>query len=145
MPFGLRTASRIFNLFTKALHCILASRSTAAIPQYSDDFLVVFTAADVAKSLEYDMMFTAICQELGLEIKIAKNASGTYIVFLRLIIDTGRMEARLPVEKKERALVLISQLAAQKSCTLLDLKRVTGLLNFLSKVVPLGHTFCRRL
>ena len=62
-----------------------------------------------------------------------------------MIIDTGKMEARLPVEKKERALVLISQLAAQKSCTLLDLQRVTGLLNFLSKVVPLGRTFCRRL
>ena len=55
------------------------------------------------------------------------------------------MEARLPVGKKERGLSLITNLAAQKSCTLLDLQRVTGLLNFLAKVIPLGRTFCRRL
>lgn len=131
MPFGLWTAPHIINLFAKALNWILASRSTAAITHYLDDFVAVFTAADVAKSQEYEMMFTAICQELGLEIKIAKNASGTFIEFLGLIIDMGKMEAPLPVEKKERALVLISQLAAQKSCTLHDLQRVTGLLNFL--------------
>ena len=105
----------------------------------------MFTAADEAAAVEYEYIFASICQALGLEIKIAKNASGTIIEFLGLIIDTAKMEARLPAEKKDRALVLIAQLAGQKSCTLLDLQRVTGLLNFLSKVVPLGRTFCRRL
>ena len=145
LPFGLRTAPRIFNLFAEALHWILASKLTEAITHYLDDFLAVFTAAEAAEAQQYEMIFAAICQALGLEIKTAKNASGTLIEFLGLIIDTGKMEARLPAEKKERALVRISQLAARKSCTLLDLQRVTGLLNFLSKVVPLGRTFCRRL
>ena len=74
-----------------------------------------------------------------------RNASSTLIEFLGLIIDTARMEAHLPLDKKERALLLISELEAQKSCSLLDLQHVTRLLNFLSKVIPLGRTFCRRL
>ena len=55
------------------------------------------------------------------------------------------MEARLPVDNKVKGLQLITYLALQKSCFLLNLQRVTGLLNFLSKVVPLGRTFCWQL
>ena len=145
LPFGLRTAPRIFNFFAEGLHWILASRSPAAITHYLDDFLAIFAAADTVAAQEYEETFSAVCQMLGLEIKITKNASGTTIEFLGLIIDSAKMEARLPAEKKERALQLISGLAARKSCTMLDLQRVTGLLNFLSKVIPLGRTFCRRL
>ena len=145
LPFGLQTARRIFNFFAKGLHWILASRSSAAITHYLDDFLAIFTAADRAAAIEYEHTFEAICRDLGLQIKIAKNCSGTTVEFLGLIIDTIRMEARLPVDKKERGLQLIHNLVLQKSCSLLDLQRVTGLLNFLAKVVPLGRTFCRRL
>ena len=121
------------------------SRSSAAITHYLDDFLAVFAAADAAAAREYEQTFSTICQVLGLEIKSSKNASGTVIDFLGLVIDTAKMEARLPAEKKDRALLLISELTKRNSCTLLDLQRVTGLLNFLSKVIPLGRTFCRRL
>ena len=145
LPFGLRTAPRIFNLFAEGLHWILESSSIAAITHYLDDFLAIFAAADKEAAREYEQSFATICQVLGLQIKLEKNASGTVVDFLGLTIDTIKMEARLPAEKKERGLDLITKLASQKSCTLLDLQRVTGLLNFLSKVVPLGRTFCRRL
>ena len=82
---------------------------------------------------------------LGLEIKSSKNASRTVIEFLGLVIDTAKMEARLPAEKKDRALLLISELTKRNSCSLLDLQRLTGLLNFLSKVIPLGRTLCQQL
>ena len=145
LPFGLRTAPRIFNYFAEALHWILANRSSGAITHYLDDFLARFSAVDGERAQEYEDIFARTCQTLGLKIKISKNASGTTIEFLGLIIDTIKMEARLPKEKKDCGLVLITGLAAQKSCSLLDLQRVTGLLNFLAKVIPLGCTFCRRL
>ena len=145
LPFGLRTAARIFNFFAEALHWILDSRSSAAITHYLDDFLAVFAAADAAAAQEYEQTFSTICQVLGLEIKSSKNSSGSVIDFLGLVIDTAKMEARLPAEKKDRALLLISELTKRNSCSLLDLQRVTGLLNFLSKVIPLRRTFCRRL
>ena len=145
LPFGLWTAPRIFNYFAEGLHWILQSRSTGAIIHYLDDFLAVVSAAGSTRVQEYGQCFQETCDTLGLEVKLSKNAFGTTIEFLGLIIDSRRMEARLPPEKKEKGLLLISELATQKSCTLLALQRVTGLLNFLSKVVPLGRTFCRRL
>ena len=145
LPFGLRTAPRIFNFFAEGLHWILANRSPAAITHYLDDFLAILAASDMAAAREYEQTFEAICQVLGLEIKSTKNASGTTVEFLGLIIDTMRMEARLPIDKKEKGLYIITKLATQRSCSLLDLQRVTGLLNFLAKVIPLGRTFCRRL
>lgn len=145
LPFGLRTAPRLFNYFAEGLHWILESQSMAVIIHYLDDFLAVFRAAEFTEAKEYEHSFAVTCHALGLEIKLSKNASGTVIEFLGLVIDTVRMEARMPAEKKEKGLYLVTKLATQKSCTLLDLQRVTGLLNFLSKVVPLGRTFCRRL
>ena len=115
------------------------------IIHYLDDFLAVFREPDLAEVEAYEQGFTETCQALGLEIKVSKNASGTVVEFLGLIIDTARMEARLPSEKKEKGPLLIANLASKKSCTLLDLQRVTGLLNFLSKLIPPGGTFCRRL
>ena len=52
LPFVLRTAPRIFNFFAEALHCILDSRSSAAITHYLYDFLPVFAAADAVAAQE---------------------------------------------------------------------------------------------
>lgn len=145
LPFGLRTAPRIFNFFAKGLHWILENQYGAIIIHYLDDFLAVFRATECAKAQGYQQGFAETCLALGLEVKLFKNTSGTIIEFLGLVIDTTRMEARLPAEKKEKGLHLITNLATQRSCTLLDLQQVTGLLNFLSKVIPLARTFSRRL
>ena len=145
LPFGLRTAPRIFNYFAEGLHWSLATRSTAAITHYLGDFLAICPATDEGAALQFKQTFTGICHALGLEIKLAKNASGMVVEFLGLTIDTCQMEARIPADKKTRGLSLIKDLAAKKSCTLWDLQRVTGFLNFIAKVVPLGRTFCRRL
>ena len=109
----------------------MKTRSTAAIIHYLDDFLAIFATVDAVAAREYKDVFSEVCRILGLEIKVAKNVAGTSVEFLGIIIDTVRMEARLPEEKKERGLRLITALASHKSCTLLDLQLVTGLLNFL--------------
>jgi hypothetical protein len=42
LPFGLRTAPRIFNLFAEALHWIFATLYGWNLTHYLDDFLFVF-------------------------------------------------------------------------------------------------------
>jgi hypothetical protein len=42
LPFGLRTAPRIFNLFAEALHCVLETLFEWNCTHYLDDFLFVF-------------------------------------------------------------------------------------------------------
>jgi len=55
------------------------------------------------------------------------------------------MEARLPAAKRDKTIALLRSLDGARHCSLRDIQQVTGLLNFVSKVIPLGRTFCRRL
>jgi hypothetical protein len=69
----------------------------------------------------------------------------TVVDFLGLELDSMNMHARLPADKKEKAIAQLTELSTRQSCSLLEMQRLTGLLNFASRVVPLGRTFCRRL
>jgi len=55
------------------------------------------------------------------------------------------MVIRLPLKKVETSRGLVQPAIAKKSLSLLELQRITGYLNFVSIVVPLGRTFLRRL
>ena len=112
LSFGLHMAPRIFNYFPVALYWILANRSSGAITHYLVDFLAIFLAVDRERAQEYEVIFARTCQALSLKIKISKHASSTIIESLGLIIDTIKMEACLPKEKKDRGLVLIMGLVA---------------------------------
>lgn len=60
-------------------------------------------------------------------------------------LDTGRMVVRLPSKKLEKARTIVSKAMEMTSFSLLDLQKITGYLNFIAIVVPLGRTFLRRL
>jgi hypothetical protein len=119
LPFGLRTAPRVFNYFAEGLHWILDTqgppRAQAGILHYLDDFLAVFGWRETIAAAEYQQLFHHICGELGIQIKHLKSAAGVVVEFLGLTIDTVRMEARLPPEKKARALELVTTLSAASS------------------------------
>ena len=55
------------------------------------------------------------------------------------------MEARLPEDKKVRALQEITRVLAQKFVTLKQLEKLLGLLEFCVSVFPLGQPFLRHL
>ena len=102
LPFGLRTAPFIFDLFAKGLNWILMNAGWMAI-HYLDDFLAVLNEADGDDVDVYEEFFARTCKALGLSINIKKNATGTLAEFLGIEIDTVRMEARLPQDKLEKA------------------------------------------
>ena len=94
---------------------------------------------------QFALDYETVCRQLGLSIKHAKGALGQVVDFLCLEIDFLRMEARLPARKITEALEWVNKLLGKRSCTLLEIQELAGLLNFASKVIPLGRTFCRRL
>ena len=65
--------------------------------------------------------------------------------FARLVLDTGNMVIRLPNKKLQKAGEVISEAGNSQSLSLLDIQKLTGYLNLVSTVVPLGRTFLRRL
>ena len=79
LPFGLRTASYLFNLFAETFHWILANEFTkhklpvSTVP-YLDEFLLIIPTE--SKLEAYSERFSLLCEEVELVIKESKNEEG---------------------------------------------------------------------
>lgn len=63
------------------------------------------------------------------------------IEYLGIILDFGKMEARLPEEKVNRISKLLDTCMVKKSCTKRELLQLLGHLNFVTRVIVPGRTF----
>lgn len=148
LPFGLRTAPYLFNIFAEVFHWILESALQkeslpVSIIHYLDDFLLVLPpGADFER---YSTRFSTLCAEVGLAIKTAKNEEGSIASFAGVEFDNSNMVICLPPKKLQKARGPVQTAIAKKSLSLLELQSITGYPNFVSIVVPLGRTFLRRL
>jgi len=148
LPFGLRTAPYLFNLFTEVFHWVLEEELQALglrvrIIHYLDDFLMVLPPQ--ASTAQYTTVFTNLCLEVGLSIKESKNDEGTVASFAAVEFDTSTIVIRLPAKKLLKGQSMTQRTAEKKSVSLLELQKITGHLNFVATVVLLGRTFLRRL
>ena len=82
---------------------------------------------------------------MGLTIKEAISEEGTVASFGGVELDTEKMIIRLPTRKLAKAKKLVAAAVNMDAHTLLDLQTLTGFLNFVCIVTPLGRTFLRRL
>jgi hypothetical protein len=144
LPFGLRTAPYIFDLFAKALHWILDTQATPEFEtiHYLDDFLGVGPASAAP---EFSHQFARTCNRLGLRIKESKSITSTTADFGGIELDTLAMEARLPSAKLHKATELVEHALKKGKLNLQELQSLIGFLSFCCKVVPLGRSFLRRL
>ena len=148
LPFGLRTAPYLFNFFAEVFHWILCEEFrknglTAEVIHYLDDFLIVIPPTQ--NPTTHASIFATLCRTVGLSIKEAKNEEGKVASFGGVELDTKAMVVRLPMKKLEKARWIVHTAAQMSSLSLHDLQRITGYLNFVAIVVPLGRTFLRRL
>jgi len=148
LPFGLRTAPYLFNLFAEVFHWTLEAELCqkdleAIVIHYLDDFLVILPPGAPVKV--YTEAFSELCCAVGLAIKTTKNEEGQLASFAGFELDTQTMTIRLPAKKLTKARHLVRNAIEQNSLSLVDIQRITGYLNFLTTVVPLGRTFLRRL
>ena len=148
LPFGLRTAPYLFNLFAEVFHWILEEELKSLglrvrILHYLDDFLMVLPPE--SSTALYTTVFTNLCHEVGLSIKDSKNEQGMVASFAGVEFDTSQMLIRLPAKKLLKAQSITQRTPEKKSVSLLELQKITGYLNFVATVVPLGRTFLRRL
>ena len=144
LPFGLRTAPFIFDLFAKALHWILiAMLRWSTVIHYLDDFLAILPPG--SDSSPYSQQFNKVCSELGLAVNHAKDTAGTVAEFMGFEIDTVAMHARLPEAKLRKGIQMIDSALAKSSITRPILESIVGFLSFASKVILPGRAFLRRL
>ena len=84
------------------------------------------------------------CKTLGIPLAVGKEAGpATSLEFLGILLDTIRMEARLPDDKFSRIRHTFTEWLGRKSATKWEILSLVGLLQHAAKVVQPGHTFVR--
>jgi Reverse transcriptase (RNA-dependent DNA polymerase)/RNase H-like domain found in reverse transcriptase len=148
LPFGLRTAPFIFNLFAEGFHWILQSYlNWELLAHYLDDFIRaiphdVATPDYLAQQIQDYIVLTDL---LGIPRNDKKDELGQKVTVLGYLIDTAKMEARLPLDKLERARQAAAKATTAGSISLVDIQSLAGFLSFCSPVVRLGWVFMRRI
>jgi hypothetical protein len=83
---------------------------------------------------------------LGVPIAEHKTEGPSLIIeFLGIIIDSQKVEARLPSDKLNRLFVDLNSWHTKKSATLQELQSLIGTLNFACKVIDPGRAFLQRI
>ena len=95
LPFGLRSAPKIFNAVADALQWILHRAGIPYVQHYLDDFIIV-ALPDSPQCQECLDILDRVCQMLGVPMAVHKREGPvTCIVFLGIEIDTMAGELRL--------------------------------------------------
>ena len=112
---------------------------------YLDDYLMVGDphSRECAQALQYTL---ALCEQLGVPVSKAKvEGPSTVLTFLGILLDTIKLELRLPQEKLTRLNQMIREWSQRKLCTKRQLLSLIGHLQHACKVVRPGRTFLRRM
>ena len=145
LPFGLRSAPKIFNAVADALNWHLNQAGIKYVSHYLDDFIFV-TPPESPEGVVSMETLNKVCKHLGVPIAENKRDGPTVCtVFLGIEINTVNFTLRLPQEKMSRLLVLLEEWAERKSSTRKELESLIGLLNHACKVVRSGRSFLRRM
>lgn len=144
LPFGLRSAPKIFSSVADALQWILASQGVSSL-HYLDDF-IIFGPPDSQKCQLALEKALQICKLLGVPIAVHKTEGpAVVIIFLGIEIDSVKGVIRLPGEKLRRLQREIRLWKGRRTCTKRELLSLIGQLQHACCVVKSGRTFLRRM
>ena len=145
LPFGLRSAPKIFTALADGLLWCMGKHGIAESLHYLDDFLVMGKGSSdqCSDALQISL---ALCSKLGFPIADHKvEGPSSCLPFLGILIDTQKFILQLPQDKVERLKSLIHQWEGRRSCTKRDLLSLIGHLSHACRVVQAGRTFLRRM
>ena len=152
LPFGLRSAPKVFSALTDAMIWLLHKRGVQNALHYLDDFLLLGPANHPGCQQALDTTL-ALCTELGFPVAPEKTEGpASSLVFLGIVLDSVQQQLRLPEEKLERTLAAIGRWSSQGETTARrgagkkrDLLSLIGLLSHAAMVVRPGRAFLRSL
>ena len=87
-----------------------------------------------------------ICDKIGTPMAPMKTMGPSIcLTFLGIELNTAQQVARLPNDKVDRCLSLVSEFLEREKVTLKELQTLCGTLNFACQVVVPGRAFLRRM
>ena len=145
LPFGLRSAPKIFSAVADGLQSILEQQGAHPIMHYLDDFLV-FGAPGSDRCKQNLEMALKGCRVLGVPVAPHKTEGpSTTLVFLGIELDTVKQELRLPIDKLGRLQQEIKKWTEKRATTKRELLSLIGQLQHACCVVKPGRSFLRRM
>ena len=145
LPFGLRSAPKIFNALADALEWIVRWNGVQDLWHYLDDFITCGQSGSQECKVNLQLLLD-VCRHLGIPLAEEKmEGPTTCLTFLGIEIDTVAGELRLPREKLNRLQVALQEWLQKRRCTKRELQSIAGQLQHAATIVRPGRTFLRRL
>ena len=144
LPFGLRSAPKIFSAIADTLQWILIQQGIKHILHYLDDFILVASSLDQAHSDKSTLITTFHHLDVPLEVSKLEGPSNC-LTFLGIEVDTEALMFRLPPNKLQRLQSELSRCIHRHSITKRELQSLTGLLQFATKIIRPGRPFLKQL
>ena len=145
LPFGLRSAPKIFNAIADFIAWVLTCQGIQYQLHYLDDFLFI-EPSNPQRGEESRAIALRTFEKLGIPVALHKTEGPTTaLTFLGIIIDTHTFELRLPADKLSRLRDAIKQWVRRRSCTKKELESFLGHLSHAATVIPQGRVFLRHL
>jgi len=96
LPFGLRSAPKLFNILAEFLSWILEQKGICPLLHYLDDFLIISPAMSPLYSDNLQVI-CEVCSHLGIPLAVEKiEGPSETLTFLGITLDMHSLEARLP-------------------------------------------------
>ena len=123
LPFGLRSAPKIFNAIADAAQWIVQRQTISHLIHYFDDYALVASSENSASD-QKRLLTLMTFEDLGIPLESQKLVGPSQIMeFLGIEVDSITMQLRLPQDKLERLISLVSEVVAMKSITRKQLQR----------------------
>lgn len=145
LVFGSRSSPKIFDCLAQAIEWIaIHNYGIKNILHLLDDFLTIdHPDSEPDRTMA---LLSHIFNILGMPLAHHKTVGPvTELEYLGIILDTRKMEARLPLDKMKRIADMLGWFSHQRTCVKRELLSLIGHLVFASRVVKPGRTFISRL
>jgi len=144
LPFGLRSTPKLFTAVADAIQWILCKKGINEGLHYLDDFILVADDLHTAEC-QRDTLFSSFAK-LRVPIEQSKlEGPSTCLSFLGIEVITESLQLCLPSSKLSNLKEILAEYIQLRTTAKRNLQRLTGLLQFATKVVHLGRPFLRRL
>ena len=146
LPFGLTSSSAAHNWFAELFESILLQEIDGLLAKhFADDHIFDLGVLDDLAT-ERLRRIDVIAEQLGIAFSLPKNVGPVWILkFVGFILDTDRMEVRIPCAKILEGIAEFDLLLSGKQITVTDLQRVAGKANYFAQVIPVGRTFLGKI
>ncbi len=145
LPFGLRSAPKIFTAVADALEWCFHQEGVAWVDHYLDDYITMGPPRSLTCQAKLDSIMY-VCEQLGVPLAVEKLAGPTSCIeFLCIEIDTVEGVLRLPQDKLRRLQETLRRWSRRRACRRKKLESLIGILQHAATVIKPGRTFLRHM